>query len=65
MQNFYKSNIVAPSLAHQMRVTGRNETLLDIDKQFSYLPGFIYYDVTRPTELNKTFKICSSLLLIS
>jgi hypothetical protein len=40
--------LTTPSLAHYWHENGREETLLDIDTRFSYIPGFKYYDLRKP-----------------
>lgn len=45
--------LTTPSLAHGLHVEGREETLLDIDTRFSYLPGFTYYDITQPEPIER------------
>jgi len=37
-----------PSLAHAWHKNGRDETLLDIDRRFNYLPKFRYFDARNP-----------------
>jgi Probable N6-adenine methyltransferase len=49
--------LMSPSLGHGMYEQGREEKVLDIDKRFSYLPGFIQYDITNPKTLDEDFKL--------
>jgi hypothetical protein len=49
--------MMTPSLAHQFHEQGRDETLLDIDTRFAYLPKFRYYDVTNPKVIDDTFRL--------
>ena len=46
-----------PSLAHAWNEAGRDEVLLDIDKRFSYLPKFHYYDVRDPDDVDGDFRL--------
>jgi hypothetical protein len=46
-----------PSLAHQLHQNGQDEVLLDIDKRFSYLPKFKYYDAYDPKHLDEKFRL--------
>lgn len=43
--------LTTPSLAHAWHELGSEEVCLDIDKRFSYLPRFHYFDVRYPYEL--------------
>lgn len=49
--------LTTPSLAHAWHEQGRDETLLDIDTRFSYLPKFKYYDVRDPKILDDSFRL--------
>ncbi len=49
--------LTTPSLAHAFHEADRDETLLDIDTRFSYLPKYKYYDVRSPTKLDESFKL--------
>ena len=49
--------LTTPSLAHKWHVNGRDEVLLDIDRRFSYLPKFTYYDVFHPLKLPNEFRL--------
>jgi len=49
--------LTTPSLAHGFYEADREETLLDIDTRFSYLPKYKYYDVRHPTKLDESFKL--------
>lgn len=40
--------LTTPSLAQYWHEQGRDETLLDIDQRFSYLPSFKYFDLRQP-----------------
>ena len=46
-----------PRLAKGWFDRGRNVRLLDIDERFSFLPGFIYFDITKPKVLDEKFDI--------
>ena len=46
-----------PSIAHQMHINGQDETLLDIDRRFEYLPKFKYYDAYDPKHLEEDFRL--------
>jgi len=49
--------LATPSLAQGMHVTGREETLLDIDTRFEYLPKFRYWDIQCPSPVGETFRV--------
>lgn len=49
--------LATPSLAHEWHTDGRDETLLDIDKRFDYLPKFRYYDMTDADALDDNFRL--------
>jgi len=49
--------LTTPSLAHEFHVNNNDQTLLDIDERFNYLPKFKYYDVREPYELDETFQL--------
>ena len=49
--------LTTPSLAHAWTDQGREEVLLDIDKRFSYLPKFKYYDVRQPYHFDNDFRL--------
>ena len=49
--------LTTPSIAHKIYECGRDEILLDIDKRFSYLPKFQYYDVRYPVEVNGNHRL--------
>lgn len=49
--------MTTPSLAHAWYEEGRDETLLDIDRRFNYLPKFKYYDVRDPVSLDESFRL--------
>jgi hypothetical protein len=46
-----------PSLAHALHEQGTDETLLDIDTRFSYLPKFRYYDACSPYHTGETYRL--------
>jgi hypothetical protein len=47
-----------PSLAHAWHEEhDREETVLDIDKRFDYLPKFKYYDVRDPADIEGNFRL--------
>ncbi|QKF94236.1 N6-adenine methyltransferase [Fadolivirus algeromassiliense] len=49
--------LMTPSMAHWWHENGREETLLDIDKRFSYIPKFKYYDVFSPEDIDDKFRM--------
>jgi hypothetical protein len=49
--------LTTPSLAHGFHIQGRDETLLDIDTRFNYLPKFTYYDIMDPKDVNGDFRL--------
>jgi hypothetical protein len=49
--------LMSPSLGHGMYEQCRDEKVLDIDTRFSYLPGYIQYDITNPKVLDENFKL--------
>lgn len=50
--------LTTPSLGEGFHEQGREETVLDIDRRFEYLPKFRYFDILQPTELgDDTFHI--------
>ncbi|VBB17982.1 N6-adenine methyltransferase [Yasminevirus sp. GU-2018] len=49
--------LTTPSLAHSWHEQGRDEILLDIDKRFSYLPKFKYYDMRNPKDVDGSFRL--------
>ena len=49
--------MTTPSMAHAWHEVGREEVLLDIDKRFSYLPKFKYYDCRKPEALEDDFRL--------
>jgi hypothetical protein len=49
--------IGTPRLAKGWFDRGRKVRLLDIDKRFSFLPGYKYYDITKPEVLNEKFDV--------
>ena len=46
-----------PRLAKGWFDRGREVRLLDIDKRFSFLPGYKYFDITKPEVLNEKFDV--------
>jgi len=44
--------LTTPTLAHKMHETGREETLLDIDTRFEYLPKYRYWDILKPAPVD-------------
>ncbi|ATZ81156.1 N6-adenine methyltransferase [Bodo saltans virus] len=49
--------LTTPSLGVGFYEIGREETVLDIDKRFNFLPKFKYFDITVPTPQNETYNI--------
>ena len=49
--------LTAPSLGVGLHTMGREETVLDIDTRFSYLPKFKYFDMRHPVELDDHFEM--------
>lgn len=49
--------LTTPSLGHGFYIAGRNETVLDIDKRFEYLPKFQYFDILAPTPTGEEYRI--------
>ena len=50
--------LTTPSLAHHFSVNeGRDEALLDIDRRFSYLPSFTYFDLQNPLGVDQEFRL--------
>ena len=49
--------LTTPSLAHGFHDNDREEVLLDVDKRFSYLPKYKYYDVRDPYKMNESFEL--------
>lgn len=46
-----------PSLAKEWLERGRTVRLLDVDKRFSFLPGYMYYDLANPELLDEKFDL--------
>ena len=46
-----------PSLVKEWFERGRNVRLLDIDKRFNFLPGYKYYDITKPDRFDEKFDV--------
>lgn len=49
--------LTTPSLGHGFYTIGREETVLDIDTRFEYLPKFQYFDILYPTDTGETYNI--------
>src|SRR5690242_10355913 len=49
--------LATPSLAHAWHLQSREETLLDIDTRFAYLPKFRYYDLRNPEDVDDQYRI--------
>jgi 16S rRNA G966 N2-methylase RsmD len=49
--------ICCPSLGEKLIELGVDVTILDIDNRFSDLPGFKYWDITRPKYLQEEFDL--------
>jgi len=49
--------LCTPRLAYEWFERGKIVTLLDIDKRFSYIPGYQYYDLKNPAKLNKEYEL--------
>lgn len=49
--------LTTPSLGHQWHILGRDETVLDIDKRFKYLPKFRFYDIFDPKQIDENFRL--------
>ena len=49
--------LCAPLLGSHLANAGVTVTVLDIDRRFESVPGFVYYDVQRPRWLDETFDL--------
>ena len=49
--------LCAPTLGSALIDTGKTPTILDIDERFSYLAGYMKWDITRPANLQKHFDV--------
>ena len=49
--------LCAPMLGKALANSGKQITVLDIDDRFMDVPGFLHWDIYRPTELPQSFEI--------
>src|SRR5262245_29477559 len=49
--------LCAPLLGQALATAGRKVRILDIDERFAAVPGFLRWDIHRPTPLGETFDV--------
>lgn len=49
--------LCTPSLGAYWFENGKTVTILDIDKRFDFAPGYMYFDLEKPVEVDQTFDV--------